>query len=168
MTQPEPRDAWEKAYLEREAQKAPQRQERGPDAQDAREEAFHEHVATRGQLNPWGISGRSSDGRPRHWIVRYGRWAVGPLIVLLLLIVGPSVWDAIKTSQMEADIPAIEKAIRDDLADQGSNATVDCPSSIDWEAGSEFHCVATDDQGGRYRVTVSMENDEGDVTWVYE
>lgn len=96
------------------------------------------------------------------------RWWIGPLIFIVIVGGGVIGWKVYANSQMEADIPAIENAIVEDQADQGFAVSVDCPSSVDWEVGGEFHCIATDDQDGRYRVTVSMENADGDVTWAFE
>lgn len=68
----------------------------------------------------------------------------------------------------EADIPAIEDEIetwaREDLNARG-RITADCPDSMEWRTGDDFHCILTD-QTGSVRVTVTMENDAGDVTWM--
>lgn len=96
------------------------------------------------------------------------RWWVGPLIFVVILAGGLVVWKVYSDSQDQADIPAIEQAIEDDQADQGYDVTVDCPDSIDWEVGEDFHCIVEDGEGGHYTATVSMENDAGDVTWRIE
>lgn len=65
----------------------------------------------------------------------------------------------------EADIPAIEAELGDWANQQGlAAATVDCPTSVDWEVGGDFHCVITS-AGQTYRVSVTMEDDQGTVTW---
>jgi hypothetical protein len=64
-----------------------------------------------------------------------------------------------------ADVDGIESTITRQMQRQlhGKAAKVACPDDIEWQAGSEFHCLAK--AGGRsYRVTVSMEND-ADWTW---
>jgi hypothetical protein len=68
----------------------------------------------------------------------------------------------------EVDIPEVEQQIeawaRTELgAVRGVSA--DCPSSIEWRTGGEFHCIVKD-RTGSVRITVTMENDEGDVTWI--
>lgn len=66
----------------------------------------------------------------------------------------------------EADIPTIQEKIEGGIHDQlGQRVTVDCPSQIDWEAGEEFHCFAEDGSGQSARVTVTMENDDGEWSW---
>jgi hypothetical protein len=82
-------------------------------------------------------------------------------------------------------------AVAGQLADSGSHATidqarleseiqkwavknsngyqlikVDCPSDVPVKAGTNFHCIVSDDKGASIRVTVTIENDKGTVTWV--
>lgn len=70
------------------------------------------------------------------------------------------------STQSTADI---EQNIRGDLAKQlkvsKADLTIDCPDSIEWRVGEDFHCIAEDDQGNRVRVTVSMEANDGSYTW---
>lgn len=67
----------------------------------------------------------------------------------------------------EADIPQVESTIEKWAVEQHiGRVSVDCPDSIDWDTGENFHCVMTDKGGETARVTVTMENDDGDVTWV--
>jgi hypothetical protein len=67
----------------------------------------------------------------------------------------------------DADIPAIEHQIRTGIREQtGEKVTVKCPDTIAWHTGGEFHCFATNRAGNSVRVTVSMENDQGDASWV--
>ena len=69
----------------------------------------------------------------------------------------------------EADIPLIETQIGNGILEQtGYDVEVDCPDTIDWKAGGSFGCFATDETGDQVRVTVYMENDEGDITWAVE
>lgn len=46
----------------------------------------------------------------------------------------------------------------------GGKVTVNCPDQIDWRVGGDFHCIGKAG-GQRFGVTVSMENDAGDITW---
>lgn len=69
----------------------------------------------------------------------------------------------------KADIPAIEDEIEQGILDQAEiEVDVDCPDSIDWEAGGDFRCFAEASEGGATRVTVYMENDEGEWSWQVE
>lgn len=62
----------------------------------------------------------------------------------------------------------------DDVADQieawaeekgARSAEADCPDPVEWRVGETFRCILTvDDQD--VRVTVTMENDQGEVTWI--
>lgn len=91
--------------------------------------------------------------------------------MLKRLLIGVAVLVAIYGAQHlfmgdELDIPALEAEIESGVLEQtGQRLTVDCPDSIDWETGEEFHCIAESRQGQRGRVTVTMENDEGEVIW---
>lgn len=64
---------------------------------------------------------------------------------------------------------SMERQLRDDLAEQieapARNIAVDCPSSVEWTAGSDFRCTAEDKRGNRVFITVYMENDDGEYTW---
>jgi hypothetical protein len=67
----------------------------------------------------------------------------------------------------EADIPGIEQNIEHGVAKQSGydgKVTVNCPDQIDWRVGGDFHCIGKAG-GQRFGVTVSMENDAGDITW---
>ena len=80
----------------------------------------------------------------------------------------PGPWQKYK-----ANIASIETGIELDLMAQSEEAvTVDCPSSIEWDTGDSFNCIATVGPGNatdeKYRVVVDMENDEGEYTWHIE
>lgn len=69
----------------------------------------------------------------------------------------------------QIDTPRLERQIENWAAKQSSGVTginADCPDDISIEAGRDFHCLLTDDQGDAYRVTVTIENSDGDVTWI--
>lgn len=85
------------------------------------------------------------------------RWGI---VAAALLLAG--------CSSAEADVGLIEDEIADGLVEQvnARGVTVDCPDSIAWETGGEFHCFAEDRAGRSSRVTVHMENDEGEWSWV--
>ena len=70
------------------------------------------------------------------------------------------------TGGQEADINLIESEITAGVQDQsGVAVTVDCPSSVEWEVGRTFHCVVEASDGSRAMANVTMENDDGDITW---
>jgi hypothetical protein len=69
----------------------------------------------------------------------------------------------------EANIPGVESEIAAGLQEKvGGAYEVECPDHITWKAGGEFHCFATDSQGESARITVSMENAEGEWSWVVD
>jgi len=47
-----------------------------------------------------------------------------------------------------------------------TQAKVQCPADVPIKAGSTFHCIVTDQHRNSVRVTVTIENDKGYVTWV--
>lgn len=86
------------------------------------------------------------------------KWALGVVLLAALTACG-----------QEADIPAIESEITtwaEDNSPEGTDIEVDCPDTIEWRTGGDFHCIVSDQNGETVRVTVTMENDDGDVTWV--
>lgn len=68
------------------------------------------------------------------------------------------------------DTDAVEDDIEAGILDQtNAHVTADCPDDIDLEVGGEFHCIVTSDVLGQTaRVTVTMENDDGDITWAVD
>jgi hypothetical protein len=85
----------------------------------------------------------------------------GALVALTLTACG--------LNDLDIDMAAIEEEIEAGIVDQADlDVTVDCPSSIDWKAGEDFRCFAEADDGSRLRVTVYMENDEGEYAWQVE
>jgi hypothetical protein len=83
----------------------------------------------------------------------------GALVALVLTACGSD----------EADIPAIESEIEQGIVDQTEVETeVDCPDSIEWKAGGDFRCFAEAEDGSSTRVTVYMENKEGEWSWQVE
>lgn len=72
---------------------------------------------------------------------------------------------------LDVDMAEVEDSIRVDLADQldvpANSIDVECPQSIEWRVGEEFRCFAEDDTG-RAKITVHMENEEGSFSWETE
>lgn len=68
------------------------------------------------------------------------------------------------------DMAKIESDLAADIKRQERvDVTVACPSKVDWKPGSDFHCTA---DGvllmDPVRVTVSMENSDGEYTWTID
>ena len=66
------------------------------------------------------------------------------------------------------DMPAVSKSVSDGLASQLSLpiASVTCPTeSRAAKAGDTFECIATPTVGGRLTVTVTQQDDKGNVKW---
>lgn len=76
------------------------------------------------------------------------------------------------SSEVEIDTSALEASIASDLEDQpgsgSANVSVECPESVKGEPGREFHCIATDDQGNSARITATIEDEDGYVTWAVD
>lgn len=68
------------------------------------------------------------------------------------------------------NITRIEEVISEDLATQVGVAivSVECPDDVVMEAGNDFECTATDEQGNTGVVTVTQDDDEGNISWKLE
>lgn len=56
-------------------------------------------------------------------------------------------------------------AIAEEVDADPSDITVECPNEIDWDPGNTFRCFVTDDAGTKAKVTIYMENNDGEYTW---
>lgn len=86
--------------------------------------------------------------------------------IVALLVIGYVIWRSVQGDEM--DSRRVETALEHWTAKQSPNAsgiTADCPDHIEVDPGREFHCIVTDDTGDSIRITVTIENDDGDVTW---
>jgi len=89
------------------------------------------------------------------------------LVVVLTLFGAAWVGIAWLLTPDEVDTEAIEDGVAAGLRDElGGRYVVDCPDSMEWETGEEFHCFAEDQDGQLARITVSMENDDGEWSWI--
>ncbi len=98
-------------------------------------------------------------------------WHWVSLVLVGAMALGLALWaGTLLFGKEPADIPRIERHIEAELGEQigVGSVSVECPSEIEWETGEDFRCVATSGDGSRVMVTVYMENDAGDVTWVVE
>lgn len=68
------------------------------------------------------------------------------------------------------NIDRLEETISEGLATQldATITSVECPEDIVLEAGNDFECTATDDQGDTGVVTVTQHDDAGNITWELE
>jgi hypothetical protein len=69
------------------------------------------------------------------------------------------------TATVETD--ALEQQIGDELAAQAGvvPVSVDCPDDVAAEAGATFECVATADDGSIATITVTQQDDQGNLRW---
>jgi hypothetical protein len=81
--------------------------------------------------------------------------------VLAMLVVGPL------AGADELDMDAVARSIRKGLADQlaVSVQKVDCPDAREIKAGDVFDCTARVEEFGHLTVSVTQEDNEGNVTW---
>lgn len=69
------------------------------------------------------------------------------------------------TDDIESDV---RSQISDQIGDEITIVSVECPSTVEWDPGEEFHCFANASDGTSARVTVHMENGDGEYTWAVE
>jgi len=96
-------------------------------------------------------------------------WLVLGVVVGVVVILAGAFVVWVLVSPDEADIPAIEKEISQGVQEQGGVAVdVDCPDTVEWQSGQTFHCDVAAEDGTTGKATVTMENDDGDITWSVE
>jgi hypothetical protein len=68
------------------------------------------------------------------------------------------------------NITRLEETLGDGLAAQlgVAIASVECPDEVVIKAGNDFECTAIDGQGDTGVVTVTQDDDEGNITWKLE
>ncbi|MGH2428134.1 MAG: DUF4333 domain-containing protein [Candidatus Limnocylindria bacterium] len=68
------------------------------------------------------------------------------------------------------NVTRLEEVISDGITAQLSTviASVECPDDVVMQAGNEFECTATDEQGNTGVVTVTQDDDAGNLTWKLE
>ena len=67
------------------------------------------------------------------------------------------------------DGPAVEADIESSvLEQQGISVTVECPDPFVAKPGESRNCLVTAEDGTTAMAKVSVENSEGDITWVIE
>jgi hypothetical protein len=91
---------------------------------------------------------------------------VAALMVVVLVAAVVSGLVASLASRTRLDVGAVEDAVAAALtARTGERTTVECPVSVDLEAGSTFVCTATGAEGTTTTVEVHQVDDRGNVTW---
>jgi hypothetical protein len=64
------------------------------------------------------------------------------------------------------NVADLETQVQDGLAEQlGGTWTVECPDSMEIQAGLTTNCMATSDTGESINVDITQDDDQGNVTW---
>ena len=88
---------------------------------------------------------------------RTGAFAVALTAAGVLLLTGCS---------SSIDVASLETTVQDGLAEQvGGTWTVECPDSMEVQAGLSTNCMATRDDGQTLDVAITQDDDQGNVTW---
>ena len=106
-------------------------------------------------------SGSGPSSRPGRavWLV------VGAVVVVIALVAGTVAALGSLSSRNKLDMPAVEQDIAHRVAQRtGQVATVDCPDSVDIEAGASFTCSVTTADGTALDVQVHQDDDQGNLT----
>jgi len=79
--------------------------------------------------------------------------------------VGNMTWELPEDTLL--DIARVEEVISEGIADQLGvvTASVECPDEVLIEAGNDFECTVTDDQGNTDVVAVTQVDDAGNISW---
>lgn len=89
---------------------------------------------------------------------------IGVAAVVVLVAVGGWYMFLRADERSTADIEDEIHSWADERTEGGGAITVECPDPIEWRVGETFHCILS--QGEQtVGVTVTMENDDGAVTW---
>lgn len=94
--------------------------------------------------------------------------AVPAVRLLLVLVAAAAVTSACQVSVGGGlDIDQIEQEIATGIEDQTgiSVTSVECPQDVEAEAGNNFTCTVTAEDGSTATVDVTQEDDEGNVRW---
>jgi hypothetical protein len=64
------------------------------------------------------------------------------------------------------DVDSLEQQVQTGLAEQlGGTWTVQCPDSMEVQAGLTANCMATNEAGESLNVDITQEDDQGTVSW---
>ncbi len=92
------------------------------------------------------------------------------LFLAAILIVALAGCDGTLTVTRFLDVDRLETTLTEGLEEQTGVVieSVECPDEVPMEAGNEFECTATDDQGNTGTIIVTQDDDEGNITWRLE
>ncbi|MGH2381262.1 MAG: DUF4333 domain-containing protein [Candidatus Limnocylindria bacterium] len=98
--------------------------------------------------------------------MKWNHWSI-PVLILSVALVGCG---GSFTVTRYIDVERLESTLSDGLTQQtgATIQSVECPEEIAMETGNEFECTATDDQGNTGIVTVTQDDDQGNITWKLE
>jgi Domain of unknown function (DUF4333) len=98
--------------------------------------------------------------------MKRGRWQV----LTVMLIAALAGCDGTLTLTRFLDVDRLETTLTEGLEEQTGVVieSVECPDEIPMEAGNQFECTATDDQGNTGTIIVMQDDDEGSITWRLE
>ena len=125
-----------------------------------RAERHRAEIAAPGQPLPPPPPSAPKAPREVNWFRRV--WlAAGVAVLVAAALVAYAFWPA-----GALDTPVLEREIESWAADELDATTpeVDCPDSMPIDAGAQYHCILTS-AGDTVGVTISVENDDGEVTW---
>jgi hypothetical protein len=86
---------------------------------------------------------------------------VGISVAVLLLASCGTHTETLDQQRLEAKI----KAWAVKQSGPNTQVKVSCPADIPIKPGTDFHCLVSDQHGTSIRLTVTIENDQGYVTW---
>ena len=94
-------------------------------------------------------------------------WQLLAVVVVTVALAG---CDGEFTVTRFLDVDRLETTLTDGLEEQTGVVieSVECPNEVPMEAGNEFECTATDDQGNTGTIIVTQDDDEGNITWRLE
>ncbi len=74
---------------------------------------------------------------------------------------------ALSACSRTLDTEKLEEEITKGITDQTGQGveSIDCPDDVEVKEGNEFECAVTADDGTAATVTVTQDDDEGNVTW---
>lgn len=90
------------------------------------------------------------------------------LTIIVIVIVGNVIWFSARPYIVGVTIDAgqVEQNIISTYGDQGISVTAECPDPFVARPGETRNCLVTDEFGTKAMAVVTVENTNGDITWV--